>query len=175
MMLLQDLSYGLRLLRRAPGFTSIAVAALAIGIGANTAIFSVVNALLLQPLPYRHADRVAIVWEHNLPRDKKTNVVAPANYMHWRDLNQTFEDLAAATISYNVTITGSGEPEEITVQSVAGQFFTVLGVQPAIGRGFTAQDDVPNGRVVVISDGLWKRKFGGDRTILDKPIVSQGI
>jgi len=173
--LLQDLRFGIRLFLRAPGFTLIAIAALAIGIGANTAIFSVVNALLLQPLPFRDASRVAIVWEHNLPRDRKTNVVAPANYMHWRDLNQTFEELAATTMSYNVTITGSGEPEEVLALSVTAQFFNVLGVGPAIGRGFTPQDDVPNSRVAVISERLWKRKFGGDRAVLDRPIVSQGI
>ena len=89
--LLQDLRHGARLLVRAPGFAAIAIAALAIGIGANTAIFSVVNTLLLQPLPYRDADRLAIVWEHNIPRDRKNNVVAPANFLHWRDMNQGFD------------------------------------------------------------------------------------
>ena len=84
---------------RSPGFTIVAVAALAIGIGANTAIFSVVNTLLVQRLPYRDADRLAIVWEHNIPRDRKNNVVAPANFLHWRDMNHTFEDLAAVSIS----------------------------------------------------------------------------
>ena len=88
MTLLQDLRHGARLLVRAPGFAAIAIAALAIGIGANTAIFSVVNTLLLQPLPYHDADRLAIVWEHNIPRDRKNNVVAPANFLHWREMNQ---------------------------------------------------------------------------------------
>ena len=94
MTLLQDLRHGARLLVRAPGFSAIAIAALAIGIGANTAIFSVVNTLLLQPLPYRDADRLAIVWEHNIPRDRKNNVVSPANFLHWREMNQGFADLA---------------------------------------------------------------------------------
>src|SRR4051794_6676977 len=102
----QDFRYGARLLLRSPGFTSIAVAALAIGIGGNTAIFSVINTLLLQRLPYRDADRLAIVWEHNLPRDKKSNVVGPANFLHWRDMNQVFEDIAAATVTYGVTLSG---------------------------------------------------------------------
>jgi putative ABC transport system permease protein len=101
---LQDLRYSTRLLARAPGFTSIAIAALAIGIGANTAIFSVINTLLLQRLPYRDADRLAVVWEHNLPRNRKDNVVAPANFIHWREMNQTFQDLAAVTPSYGVTL-----------------------------------------------------------------------
>ena len=98
MTLLQDLRHGARLLVRAPGFAVIAIAALAIGIGANTAIFSVVNTLLLQPLPYHDADRLAIVWEHNIPRDRKNNVVAPANFLHWREMNQGFADLARAQL-----------------------------------------------------------------------------
>ncbi len=81
--ILQDLRHGARLLRRSPGFTAVAVAALAIGIGANTTIFGVINTLLVQRLPYRDADRLAIVWEHNIPRDRKNNVVAPANFLHW--------------------------------------------------------------------------------------------
>jgi putative ABC transport system permease protein len=172
---LQDLRYALRLLRRSPGFSAIAIAALAIGIGANTAIFSVINTLLLQPLPYRDADHIAIVWEHNLPRDRKTNVVAPANYLHWRDLNQTFDELGAASPPYNVTLTAGGEPEEIVAQSVTSQMFTVLGMQPAIGRVFTPQEELSTNRVAVISDRLWRRRFGADRNILGHPIVSQGI
>jgi putative ABC transport system permease protein len=171
----QDLSYALRLLRRAPGFAAIAIAALAIGIGANATIFSVINTLLLQPLPYRDADRLAVVWEHNLPRDRKRNVVAPANYLHWRDLNQTFDELGASSPSYNVTLTAGGEPEEIVAQSFTSQMFTVLGVQPVVGRVFTMQEDVPNSRVAVISERLWKRRFGGDRSIVGRPMVSQGI
>ncbi len=91
---LQDLRYGARLLVRSPGFSLVAIIALAIGIGANTAIFSVINTLLLQRLPYRDADRLAIVWEHNTVRDRKSNVVGPANFIHWREMNQVFEDLA---------------------------------------------------------------------------------
>ena len=98
---LRDLRYGARLLTRSPGFSLVAIAALAIGIGANTAIFSVINTLLLQRLPYRDADRLAIVWEHNLVRDRKSNVVGPANFIHWREMNSSFEDLAAVTITYS--------------------------------------------------------------------------
>ena len=87
MTLVQDLRHGARLLLRSPGFTAIAVAALAIGIGANTAVFSVVNTLLIQPLPYRDADRLAVIWEHNIPRDRKNNVVSPGNFIHWRNGN----------------------------------------------------------------------------------------
>ena len=86
--LLHDLRHGVRLLRRAPGFSAIAIVTLAIGIGANTSIFSVVNAVLLQRLPYGDPDRLAVVWEHNLPRDRKNNVVSPGNFIHWREMNQ---------------------------------------------------------------------------------------
>ena len=175
MTLLQDLRHGARLLVRAPGFSLIAIAALAIGIGANTAIFSVVNTLLLQRLPYHDAERLAIVWEHNVPRDRKSNVVAPANFLHWREMNQTFADLAALSITFDVTLTGVGDPEEVPTQLVTAEVFPILGVQPALGRGFTPEEIRPNSRVVVISDRLWKRRFGGDPGILQRPIVSSGM
>jgi putative ABC transport system permease protein len=174
MTLLQDLRHGARLLVRAPGFAAIAIAALAIGIGANTAIFSVVNTLLIQPLPYHDADRLAIVWEHNIPRDKKNNVVAPANFLHWREMNQGFADLAAVSSTFDVTLTGAGDPEEVPTQLVTAEVFPILGVRPAIGRGFTPEEIRPGSRVVMISDRLWKRRFSGDPGILERPIVSGG-
>ena len=174
MTVLQDLRHGARLLVRAPGFAAVAIAALAIGIGANTAIFSVVNTLLLQPLPYHDADRLAIVWEHNIPRDRKNNVVAPANFLHWREMNQGFADLGAFSFSFSTTLTGAGDPEELQTQLVTAEAFPVLGVQPALGRGFTPEEISPNSRVIVISDRLWKRRFGGDRAILQRPIVAGG-
>ena len=136
-----------RLLLRSPGFSLVAILALAIGIGANTAIFSVINTLLLQRLPYRDADRLAIVWEHNTVRDRRSNVVGPANFIHWREMNQVFEDLAAVTITYSVTVTGSGDPEELQAQSISAELFQILGVQPALGRGFTAAENVPGSRI----------------------------
>jgi putative ABC transport system permease protein len=178
MTLVQDLRHGARLLLRSPGFTAIAVATLAIGIAANTAVFSVVNTLLIQPLPYRDADRLAVVWEHNLPRDKKNNVVSPGNFMHWREMQRSFEDMAAisGTIgsSFSVTVTGAGEPEEVPVQLVTASFFSVLGVNPALGRPFTIEEDRPFSNVVVISDRLWRRKFSGDPDLLRKAITIDG-
>jgi putative ABC transport system permease protein len=171
---LQDLRYGFRLLVRSPGFSLTAIAALAIGIGANTAIFSVINTLLLQRLPYRDADRLAIVWEHNLPRDRKTNVAAPANFLHWRDMNQVFEDLGSATITYSVTLSGGAEPEEAMTQSVTAEIFQILGVQPALGRTFTPDENRPGVRVAMISDRLWKRRFHADPSVLQRPVVAQG-
>ena len=109
--LVQDFRYAARLLLRSPGFTFVAVAALALGIGANTAIFSVVNTLLLQPLPYADADRLAVVWEHNLPRDRKNNVVSPGNFIHWRELNQSFKELSAVSMTFRTTLTGAGDAD----------------------------------------------------------------
>ncbi len=172
--LLQDLRHGARLLVRAPGFAAIAIAALAIGIGANTAIFSVVNTLLIQRLPYQDPDRLAVVWEHNLPRDRKNNVVSPGNFIHWREMNQAFEDIAAVGMTFNLTLTGAGEPEEVPFQYVSASFFPLLGVPPALGRPFRADEEGPNTRVVVISYRLWQERFNGDPGILSRPITLQG-
>ena len=173
-----DLRHGARLLLRAPGFTAVAVAALAIGIGANTAIFSVVNTILIRPLPYQDPDRLAVIWEHNLPRDRKNNVVSPGNFIHWREMQQSFVDLAAVGgmqgNRFRITITGDGEPEEVPVQLVSASFFPLLGVQPAFGRTFTPEEDRPQNRVAVLSDRLWKRRYGGDPGILQKTITVQG-
>src|SRR5687768_4875597 len=171
---LQDLRHGARLLLKTPAFTMVAVAALAIGIGANTAIFSVVNTLLIEPLPYRDAERLAVIWEHNLPRDRKNNVVSPGNYIHWREMQQSFEEVAAISgsvgLSFKVTVTGAGDPEEVPLQLVTASFFPLLGVNPAHGRPFATDEDKPGSRVAVISDRLWKRKFGGDPGLLQRSI-----
>ena len=171
---LGDLRHGARLLLRSPGFTMVAVAALAIGIGANTAIFSVVNTLLLQRLPYGDPDRLAVVWEHNIPRDRKNNVVSPGNFIHWREMNRVFEDIAAVGLTFNLTLTGHGEPVEIPFQYVSAGFFTIVGVQPAQGRGFTAEEDRPRSRVAVISDRLWRTRLGAHPEILSRGITFQG-
>ena len=169
-----DLRHAVRLLLRTPGFTAVALATLAIGIGANTAIFSVVNTLLLQRLPYGEPDRLAIVWEHNVPRDRQNNVVSPANFIHWGEMNQVFDGIAAATLTLNLTLTGRGEPVEIPAQYVTASFFPVLGVQPAQGRYFTSEEDRPRSRVVIISDRLWRTRLGSDPGILDRAITLQG-
>ena len=173
--ILDDLRYGARLLARAPGFSAVAIAALAIGIGANTAIFSVVNTLLIQRLPYADPDRLAVVWEHNLPRDRKNNVVSPGNFIHWREMNQVFEDIAAVGMTFNVTLTGYGEPVEIPFQYVTAQFFPILGVAPAMGRPFTVEEDRPRSRVVVISDRLWRSRLNADPDVLNRAITLQGV
>jgi putative ABC transport system permease protein len=170
---LNDLRYGVRLLLRAPAFSAVAIATLAIGIGANTAIFSVVNTLLLQRLPYADADRLAIVWEHNLPRDRKNNVVSPGNFIHWREMNRVFEDIAAVGMTFNLTLTGYGEPVEVPFQYVTAAFFPILGVQPQAGRWFTDEEDRSDRRVVVISDRFWRTRLGSDPAILTRAITLQ--
>ena len=134
--LIQDFRYAGRLLRRSPAFTVVAVAALALGIGANAAIFSVIDTLLLRPLPYAAPDRLAVVWEHNLPRDRRNNVTSPGNFIHWRELNRSFADLAAVSLTFRATLTGAGDPVELPQQLVTGNLLRVLGVRPALGRDF---------------------------------------
>jgi putative ABC transport system permease protein len=172
--LVQDFRYAARLLLRSPGFTLVAVAALALGIGANTAIFSVVDTLLLRPLPYADADRLAVVWEHNVPRDRKNNVVSPGNFIHWRELNQSFKALSAVSMTFRTTLTGAGDAAELPVQYVSGTLFGVLGVRPALGRDFTPQEDAPGVGVVTISDRLWRQRFNADPAIVNRRILLDG-
>ena len=169
--LVQDFRYAARLLRRSPGFTLIAVAALALGIGANTAIFSVIDTLLLRPLPYADPDRLAVVWEHNLPRDRKNNVVAPGNFIHWRELNQSFTELAAVSMTFRATLTGAGDPVELPQQLVSARLLSLLGVRPALGRDFQPEEDAPGVAVVLISDRLWRQRFGADPGIVNRTVT----
>ncbi len=171
---MNDIRHGVRILFRAPGFAAVAIAALAIGIGANTAIFSVVNTLLLERLPYGEPERLAVVWEHNIPRDRKNNVVSPGNFIHWREMNQVFDDVSAVGMTFNVTLTGYGDPVEVPFQYVSAGFFPIVGVQPAVGRAFTTEEDKPRSRVVVISDRFWKTRLQSDPAVLTKAITLQG-
>lgn len=167
----QDLRQGVRSLLKQPTFTFIAVIALALGIGANTAIFSVINAVLLQSLPYRDSDRLVIVWEHNLPRNREFNVVNPANFMDWKEQNKVFEDMAAF-VDDPAVLTGDGEPEEVPAQVTTPNLFSVLGVNAIVGRTFTTDDWKPRQtRSVVISYALWQRRYGGDPNIAGRKII----
>ena len=172
--LLHDLRYAARMQRKNPAFTIIAVIALALGIGANTAIFSVVNTVLLRPLPYKDPERLVMVWEdaskYGYPRDTP----AAANFVDWRDQNQVFEGMAAiADTSFNLT--GVGNPERLEGRRVSANLFPLLGVEPQIGRVFTAAEDQPGSqRVVLLSYGLWQRRFGGDQNIVGKPLTLNG-
>ncbi|MCA1568366.1 MAG: ABC transporter permease [Acidobacteria bacterium] len=170
----QDLGYGLRMLLKNPGFTVVAVIALALGIGANSAIFSVVNTVLLRPLPYQDPDRLVMVWEDNTKAGYPRDTPAAANYIDWRDQNQVFEGMAAiADMSFNLT--GTGEPERIDGRRVSANLFPLLGVEPHIGRAFLPEEDQPGAnRVVVMSHGLWQRRFGSDVNIAGKSLTLNG-
>ncbi|MEY2537345.1 MAG: hypothetical protein QOG67_1085 [Verrucomicrobiota bacterium] len=170
----RDLRYGLRMLQKNPGFTTVAIIALALGIGANSAIFSVVNTVLLRPLPYKNPEQLVMVWEDNSKQGFPRDTPAAANYVDWRDQNHVFEGMAAIIdISFNLT--GAGDPERIDGRRVSASLFPLLGVEPQLGRTFRAEEDQPGANhVVVMSYGLWQRRFGGDPSIIGKPINLNG-
>lgn len=165
----QDLRFGFRMLLKNRIVTVISVLALALGIGANSAIFSVVNAVLLRPLPYEEPDRLVVMWER-APQIENMSVSYP-NYSDWRDQNQSFESLAAfRRDSYNLT--GSGEPERLGARMTTYNLFQVLRKQPELGRVFTAEDDKEGAPLtVILSHGLWQRRFGGDPSIVNQSIL----
>ena len=172
--LIKDIRYGVRGLLKRPGFTAIALITLALGIGANTAIFSVVNAVLLRPLPFRDPDQLAIVWEDATFAGFPRNTPAPANYVDWKTQNQSFVDMAAsAETSFNLT--GDGEPERVAAYSVTANFFPLFGVQPLLGRSFSDEEDRPGAnKVAVLSYSLWQSRYGGDRQIINRDIQLNG-
>ncbi|HJS99373.1 MAG TPA: ABC transporter permease [Terriglobales bacterium] len=172
--LLQDVRYGLRMLRKSPGFTAVALVVLTIGIGANVAIFSVVNTVLLRPLPYRDPGRLVMLWE-SLPGIGYGQVgTASGEYLDYRDRNRVFSGIAGYK-NDTANLTGSGRPERIHITEATANLFSVLGVQPIIGRTYTAEEDRPGaGKVAVLSYGLWKRRYGADRNILGHAVDLDG-
>jgi putative ABC transport system permease protein len=169
----RDLRYGARALRRAPGFTTVATLTLALGIGANTAIFSVVNAVLLKPLTYREPDRLAFVWERNTAIGKDRDLVSPPNFLDWKSQNAVFDELGAYRFG-GFALTGSGEPESVTTVMMSGSMFRVLGVDALVGRVFTDEEETRRDRVVVLRHDFWQRRFGGDRSLVGKSITLTG-
>ena len=169
-----DIRFGLRMLAKRPAVTLVAVLALGLGIGANSATFTVINALFLRPLPYKDPDRLAIVWERNFPRNRTRNVVSPGNYLDWKAQNDAFGKMAALS-QIRANLTGAGEPEELQAVIASVEFFPTLGVAPLHGRVFNAEEDKPGGpRVVVISHRLWQRRFGSDPGLVGKAITLNG-
>ena len=170
----QDLRYGARMLVKNPGFTAIAIIALALGIGANTAIFSVVNAVLLRPLDYEDPDRLVTVLENNWQKGWTRFAVAPGNFAEWREQNQVFEQMAAYTGSSFILV-GEGDPEQLQGTRASANLFALLGVKPALGRDFLPEEDQPGReRVVVVSHRLWQRRFGADPGLVGKPLTLNG-
>lgn len=168
----QDLKYAARGFVKQKTFTLVAVLTLALGIGANTAIFSVVNELLLRPLPFRNAERLVMLWEKT-PEGVGGGVTSRANFLGWRTQGDFFDGMAAFS-DQRANLTGAGEPEEITVQLATPELFHVLGVDPLLGRTLTSEDAKPGSPVAVISYGVWQRRYGGNSQILNQPIMLNG-
>ena len=177
--LAQDLRYGSRLLLRAPGFTLLAAGVLTLGIGALSAIFSLVDAALLRPLPFSNAGELVMLWEK--PGEYEHNRVSPLNFQDWHDQNHVFSQMAAVSGSFATLQTAHG-PERLTGQSVTWEFFPLLGVQPLAGRAFTAEDEGKRADVALISETFWRSRLGADPRVLGttvnvngKPCVVLGI
>jgi putative ABC transport system permease protein len=166
----QDLRYGIRTMLKNPAFTLVAVAALALGIGANTAIFSVVNSILLRPLPFKEPERLLTV-SHAYPKLNLIAPVSPPGFMDYRARTDVFE-MSAASAGGSFNLTGEGEPERIQARAVSASFFPTLGVEAALGRTFLQEEDQPgHEHVVVLSHGLWQRRFGADPGVIGKTIM----
>jgi putative ABC transport system permease protein len=171
----QDLRYGLRMLWKKPGFTVVAILALALGIGANTAIFSVIYTVLLSPLPFKNSERLVWIWETNPGAGIKTEPASLPNYTDWKTQGQSFES-AAAFIKSSLTLTSDGEPERLPVTYTSANFFSVLGAEPALGRSFMEEENTTGKhRVVILSQSLWRRRFGANPGIIGQSITLNGV
>ncbi len=169
----QDLRYALRQMRKSPGFTTVAVLAIALGIGANTAIFSIVNAVLLNPLSYIQPDRIVVLF-HDKP-NFPTGSISYLNFEDWRRDNQSFSAMAAYREMGGVTLTGKGDPEEVAGMMISSGLFEILGVNPVLGRTFSPEEDrLGANPTALISEGLWKRKFGSDPQVVGKTVILDG-
>ena len=169
----QDVRYALRMFAKNRAFTAIAVLALALGIGANSAIFSVVDAILLRPLPFKNPGQLVMIWENATHLGFPKDTPSPANFLDWRQQGTVFEGMAAfAEGSFNLT--GVGEPERLDGRRVSANLFDVLGVTTIVGRTFVPEEDAPGTKVAILSEGLWKRRFGGNPAIVGQAITLNG-
>ena len=168
--LLQDLRYGVRTLRRSPGFALVAILTLALGIGASSALFTVVNSVLLRPLPFARPERLVMVWEHS-PNSAENNVASPANFAEWQKQSRSFEALGSM-FDESLNLTGAGDPEEVRGQLTTANVFHVLGVRAALGRTYQPGEDAAN--VAVISHALWARRYGSDPGVVGRTVTVNG-
>src|SRR5579863_9411684 len=165
--------YALRTLLRSPGFTTVALLTLALGIGANTAIFSFVNGVLLKPLPYRDPHSIVLVWEK--PPGGDRNGISTLNFLDWKNQNNVFQAMAAIQFGGSVTLTNAGEPVELAASVVSSPYFDIFKVRAALGRTFTSDEDQPGkSQVVILSHRLWLSRFGADPNILGRVLTLNG-
>ena len=165
---IRDTRYAVRLLARAPAFATVAIVTLALGIGANTAIFSVLNAVLLRPLPYADPARLVMIGEIG---SNGAGNVGYTTFLDWRDRSHGFEEMALVR-SWTATLATNGEPERVAAMRVSANFFRLLGIRPALGRDFRPEEDTPAGwRMIVLSDRLWRRRFGADPNIAGRLVT----
>ena len=171
---MNDVRFAFRQLLKSPAFTFVAVLTLALGIGANSAIFTVVNAVFLERLPYRDADRIAVIWETNVKRPGVSNVAGPANFIRWKERATSFESMAAYAET-RANLTDGSNPEEVIAQNVTADYFAVIGVSPFLGRAFTPEESAnEKSSTVILSYELWQRRFGSDQSIIGRVIQLQG-
>jgi len=170
--LLRDMRYSLRTLRRMPGFTIVALLVLAVGIGANTAIFSVVNSVVLRPLPYPGADRLALIFETDLKDGIQSEGASAPNFLDWKEQSQSFDEMALLEVGTG-TVTGNGEPEQVTGLRVTTNFLSMLGARPVLGRTFTTAEGAGKARypVAVLTYGYWQRRFGADPAAIGRTFI----
>jgi putative ABC transport system permease protein len=172
----RDLGYGVRLLRKSPGFSCAAITIIALGVGAVTAIFSVVYGVALTPLPFHEPDRLVSIWTMSANTGQAKLPTNGADHRDWKAANHVFEDIALYRTLNNFNLTGAGEPERLLGSRISSNLLPVLGITPAIGRGFTEQeDDIGHELVVLLSDGLWRRRFNADQSIVGQTISLNGI
>jgi putative ABC transport system permease protein len=169
-----DVRYGIRSLGKAPAFTTVALLTLGLGMGAATAIFSVVDTVLLKPLPFRDAERLLVIWEKNPSQDRYRMSVAPANFLAWQKQSRSVEQMAAI-VDTRINLTGGPnghiDPEEVKCERVSASLFPLLGVEPRPGRTFRPEEDLPgHANFVLLSHSLWQRRFAGDPDIVGKTI-----
>jgi putative ABC transport system permease protein len=172
--MLQDIRYGIRMLRKNAGFTAVALVALALGIGANTAIFSVVNAVLLRPLPFADQERLMLIWASKPQRDFAQLPLSLPNFNDVKGQSQAFDGIAAWALG-RFNLSGDGEPEQVQYAVVSADFFPVLGARPALGRDFLPSENQPSdSRAVIISHGLWQRRFAGEQSVIGRSVTLDG-
>ena len=171
--LIQDLRYGLRILRNKPGFAIVTTLVIALGIGANTVIFSVINSVLLRPLPYDNPEGLVQLWEHSAQQNK-THALSLPNFVDWSEQNQSFEQIAIY-MGWNLNLTGGEQPERVQGVLVSPSFFPLMRIQPLVGRAFSPDEAQPGkDTVAILSYGLWQRRFGADPDIIEKTVLLNG-